>query len=89
MATPAQVLLATAIIVIAWLAFMFAVVNHATYGPRIRAPKTRFHWNDERQIAKLRHPSARADVWECWDTRCDCHLGRSLPYDWKYDNDLT
>jgi len=56
---------------------------------RYASRNTRWHWNDPRQVAKLRHPSARADVYECWDPRCDCHFGRSVPYDWEHDPDLT
>lgn len=66
-----------------------AIIHDATTVRRVRPPKSRFHWNDERAIAKLRHPSSRADVWECWDPRCDCHDVARLPYDWQRDPDLT
>lgn len=80
------------VIVVCVLMFVIAV-NMIAYPPRYRRSKaerlTRSHWNDARQIAKLRHPSARADVYECWDPRCDCHDIQVLPYDWKRDPDLT
>jgi hypothetical protein len=90
MSLPAQIMLVTVGIVVVWLMFMHAMLTHTPRGmmpERNRA--TRWHYNDPKQIAKLRHPSASPKVYECWDPQCDCHLGKSLPYDWKYDSDLT
>lgn len=89
MSTPMQATVVALICIAVYGVIVMAIVHDAMYGKRPRTPKTRFHWNDERQIAKLRHPSAQPSVYECWDPRCDCHNGKSLPYDWRYDDDLT
>lgn len=90
MSLPMQIMMVGALMGVGVFTFMMVMVNTGPVSmrpPRIRG--TRWHYNDPKQIAKLRHPSASPSVYECWDPRCDCHLGKSLPYDWKYDSDLT